>query len=71
MEAIEFTEKELFELFSSIEKRGRKLSNKEYYAIVNSQLPPSCTLEPDYCIELNSAIRKYKRNEVNEQHWEN
>ena len=61
MEAIEFTEKELFDLFSSIEKRVRKLSNKEYYAIVNSPLPPTCSLEPDYCIELNSAISQYKR----------
>ena len=47
MEAIEFTEKQLFELVSSIEKRGRKLSNREYYAAVNCKLPPTCNLEPD------------------------
>ena len=48
MEAIEFTEKQLFELFSSIEKREEKPSNREYYAIVNSHLPPTCNLEPDW-----------------------
>ena len=48
MEAIEFTEKQLFELLSSIEKRGGKPSNMEYYAIVNYQLPPTYNLEPDW-----------------------
>ena len=47
MEAVEFTEKQLFELFSSIEKRGRKPSYKEYFARVNSHLPPTGNLEPD------------------------
>ena len=37
MEAIEFTEKQLFELFSSIEKREGKPSNKEYYLFYNSK----------------------------------
>ena len=48
MEAIEFTEKQLFDLFSSIKKRGGKPPNRGYNAIVNSQLLPTCNLEPDW-----------------------
>ena len=38
-QVINFTEKRLFELFSSIEARGKKTSDAEYHAVVNNQLP--------------------------------
>ena len=57
---IQFSEKQLFKAFSSIEQRGKKPMDKDYYATVNSQLPSAYNLVTKSC-ELNAAIRKYRR----------
>ena len=58
---INFTEKRLFELFSSIEARGKKPAEGDYYDVVNKNLPHSCTIPRGSSATLSSAIRKYKR----------
>ena len=58
---IDITQKRLFEVFSSIEQRGKKPSEKDYYAAINNHLPPVCHLLPGECTQLNNQIRTYKR----------
>ena len=47
---IEFSEKQLCKAFSSIEQRGKKPSESDYFATVNKQLPPSFQLEIESCL---------------------
>ena len=61
---IELTEKQLFNAFSSIEVRGKKPTEADYYATINNLLPSNCRLAPGSSVEINTAIRKYKRRKV-------
>ena len=57
--------------FSSIEQRGKKPSESDYFATVNKQLPPSCQLEIESCLPLRNAVRKYKRRKLGRDSLEN
>ncbi len=58
---IDITQKQLFQVFKSIEQKGKKPSANDYYIAINTHLPPSCRLLPGGCTELNNQIRTYKR----------
>ena len=57
---IEIKQKWLFEQFHSAERKGKKLSEKEYYVSINNQLPQNCQILPGNT-QLNNQIRTYKR----------
>ena len=56
-----FTEKDLFQIFVDVDRVQKKTpQEREYYNHLNTSLPPSCRiLKSD--INVDSAIRKYKR----------
>ena len=57
---VEFRQKWLFQQFHTVEKRGKKLSEKDYYVAINDQLPQNSQLLPGNT-QLNNQIRTYKR----------
>ena len=66
-QVINFTEKRLFELFSSIEARGKKTSDAEYHAVVNNQLPSKCRIPLNSSDSLRGAIRTYRRRKIKKE----
>lgn len=62
---IDITQKQLFQAFNSIEGRGKKPTERDYYGTINKQLPPECKLAPGEITEMNNEIRTYKRRKKN------